>query len=57
VHGCILAGEMYVGAKTETEQGLEAELTIVTVNALVQWYPQPAAGFFVSGGIGAGSMA
>jgi len=55
--GLILAGEINGWSKTETEQGLEAELTIVTVNALVQWYPQPAGGFFVSGGIGAGSMA
>lgn len=55
--GLILAGEINGWTKSETEQGFEAELTIVTINALVQWYPRPAGGFFVSGGLGAGTMA
>jgi opacity protein-like surface antigen len=55
--GLILAGEINGWTKSETEQGVEAELTILTINALVQWYPRPAGGFFVSGGLGAGTMA
>src|ERR1044071_4744187 len=53
----ILAGEINGWSKTEKEFGAEAEITILTVNAVVQWYPQPTRGFFVSGGVGAGSMA
>jgi hypothetical protein len=52
----VLAGEINGWSKTKTEFGIEGTLTIVTVNALVQWYPQPTNGFFVSGGVGAGSM-
>jgi len=52
----ILAGEANAWTKTKTEQGIEADLTIATVNFLVQWYPQTTGGFFVSGGVGGGSM-
>ena len=55
--GLVLAGEINGWSKTKTELGVEGTLTIVTVNALVQWYPVPANGFFVSGGVGAGTMA
>ena len=54
--GLVLAGEINGWSKTQTESGGEGTLTIVTINALVQWYPQPTNGFFVSGGVGAGSM-
>jgi len=54
--GLVLAGEINGWSKTKTESGVEGTLTIVTVNALVQWYPQPATGFFLSGGVGTGSM-
>lgn len=52
----VLAGEVNGWSKSETQQGVEGTLTIATVNALAQWYPQPANGFFLSGGLGVGSM-
>jgi len=52
----VLAGEINGWSKVETEQGVEAQLTIVTINAIAQWYPQTSGGFFVSGGVGLGSM-
>jgi hypothetical protein len=52
----VLAGEINGWSKTETELGVEGTVTIATVNAIAQWYPNPAAGFFVSAGLGAGSM-
>jgi hypothetical protein len=54
--GLILAGETNVWTKTQTELGVEATLSIGTVNFLAQWYPQPSNGFFVSGGVGSGIM-
>jgi len=52
----VLAGEINGWSKTKTEQGVEGQLTIVTINAIAQWYPQTSGGFFISGGVGAGSM-
>jgi hypothetical protein len=54
--GLILAGEANAWTKSKTEQGVRGDLTIGTVNFLVQWYPQTSGGFFVSGGVGGGSM-
>jgi hypothetical protein len=36
------------------EQRATARLSVITVNAVAQWYPQPAGGFFVLGGLGVG---
>lgn len=52
----ILAGEINGWSKTEEEIGVDVTLTVATVNFVAQWYPQPANGFFVSAGVGAGSM-
>jgi outer membrane protein with beta-barrel domain len=52
----ILAGEANAWTKSKTEQGVQVDVSIGTVNFLVQWYPQPTGGFFVSGGVGGGSM-
>jgi hypothetical protein len=55
--GLILAGEANAWTKKKTELGIEGTLTIGTVNFIAQWYPQPANGFFVSAGVGSGTMA
>lgn len=52
----VLAGEINGWSKSESDQGIDATITIVTINAVAQWYPQTATGFFVSGGVGLGSM-
>ena len=52
----ILAGEINGWSKEYDETGGTATLTIATVNFVAQWYPQPTNGFFLSGGVGAGSM-
>ena len=53
----VLAGEVNAWSRTESQPSVDITLTIVTVNALVQWYPQPTGGFFVSAGAGSGAMA
>jgi len=52
----ILGGEINGWARTTDDIGGEGTITIVTVNALAQWYPQVTSGFFVSGGLGIGSL-
>ena len=52
----VLAGEINGWSKTETEAGIDGTVTIATVNAVAQYYPNPANGFFISGGLGAGAM-
>ena len=52
----ILGGEINGWSKQSEDQGAEGTITIVTVNAIAQWYPQPATGFFLTGGLGVGSL-
>jgi len=52
----ILGGEINGWSKQEEDQGVEGTITVATVNAIAQWYPEPAGGFFVSGGLGVGTM-
>ncbi len=52
----ILAGEINGWSKEYDEEGGTATLTIATVNFVAQWYPQPTNGFFLSAGVGTGSM-
>ena len=52
----ILGGEINGWSKTTEEDGLEGTLTIVTINAIGQWYPQVTSGFFFTGGLGIGAM-
>jgi len=55
----ILAGEVNGWTKSETDADtdIEATITISTVNFVAQWYPDPMQGFFVSGGVGLGTVA
>jgi opacity protein-like surface antigen len=48
----IIAGEANDWSKEES--GLT--FTVATVNAIAQWYPATANGFFLSGGVGIGSI-
>lgn len=48
----IVAGEL--NGWTKSQNG--ATLSISTADALVQWYPDVTGGFYVEGGIGAGSI-
>jgi Outer membrane protein beta-barrel domain len=52
----ILGGELNGWSKTVKDGGDEGTITVATVNAIAQWYPDAAGGFFVSGGLGVGSM-
>ena len=52
----ILAGEANAWSKEYDEVGTTATLTIATVNFVAQWYPQPSNGFFLSAGVGTGTM-
>jgi opacity protein-like surface antigen len=52
----ILGAEINGWSKTIEEQGDKATLTVATINAIAQWYPQPTGGFFIDGGLGIGSM-
>ena len=54
----ILAGEINGWSKSEDddELGGEARVTMATINFVAQWYPQPARGFFVNGGLGLGTI-
>jgi hypothetical protein len=52
----IIGGEVNGWSKKETDQGFESTVTIATVNAIAQWYPQTTTGFFLIGGVGLGSM-
>lgn len=52
----VIAGELNGWTKQESSQGFDATITIATVNAVAQWFPQPTGGFFVSGGVGLGSI-
>lgn len=52
----VLAGEVNTWSKKETDQGADVTVSIGTVNFVAQWYPETSSGFFVSGGVGAGSM-
>jgi hypothetical protein len=52
----ILGGEINVWSKQSEEDGVDGTITVGTVNAFAQWYPQPTGGFFVAGGLGVGSM-
>src|SRR5215207_7355943 len=52
----ILGGEINGWSKSEDVAGDEARLTIATVNAIAQWYPQVTSGFFISGGLGLGTL-
>jgi hypothetical protein len=61
--GLVLSGEVDVWSKSEdwvlvSNAGLEtsgtSRFTIGTLNVVAQWYPVPARGFFVDGGVGVG---
>lgn len=52
----IIGGEINGWSKTESDQGFDVTVTIATVNAVAQWYPAPSNGFFVTSGVGLGSM-
>jgi hypothetical protein len=52
----ILGGEINGWSKSEDDAGDEATVTMATVNFVAQWYPQTAGGFFLSGGLGLGSI-
>jgi hypothetical protein len=61
--GLVLSGEVDVWSKSEnwvlvSNAGLEttgsSRFTIATLNAVAQWYPVPAHGLFVDGGVGVG---
>lgn len=52
----IIGGEINGWTKKETGQGFESTVTIATINAIAQWYPQTTTGFFLTGGAGLGSM-
>jgi opacity protein-like surface antigen len=66
-HNLILSGELNAWTKSTdfsfvnadangnyTEVRESGRLTNATLNAVVQWYPQPAGGFFVDAGVGVG---
>jgi hypothetical protein len=52
----ILGGEINGWSKKDEDAGAEGTLTIVTINAIAQWYPQVTSGFFLDGGLGIGSL-
>ena len=52
----ILGGEINGWSKESAEIGAEGTITIATINAIAQWYPQPETGFFLIGGLGAGGI-
>lgn len=54
----ILGGEIDAWTKSENDAGLggDARVTMATINFVAQWYPQPARGFFVNGGLGLGTI-
>jgi hypothetical protein len=52
----ILAGEINGWSKSTKDAGDAARVTVSTVNAIAQWYPDPTGGFFVDGGLGIGAM-
>jgi hypothetical protein len=52
----ILGGEVNAWTKNLEEGGDEATITVATANFIAQWYPQPTGGFFVTGGLGVGSL-
>jgi len=52
----VLAGEVNGWSKSSSDEGFDATFTIATVNFVAQWYPQPANGWFLSGGVGAGTI-
>jgi hypothetical protein len=52
----IIAGEINGWSKEDEDAGVEGRITIVTINAVAQWYPQVTSGFFLNGGLGIGSL-
>lgn len=54
----ILGGEINAWTKSEDDADLggEARVTMATINFVAQWYPAPARGFFVTGGLGLGTI-
>lgn len=52
----ILGGEINGWSKQQDEDGVEGTITVATINAIAQWYPQVASGFFLSGGLGVGTL-
>jgi len=52
----VLAGEVNVWTKNETEDEIEATTTVGMLSAVAQWYPQTSSGFFLSAGAGAGGV-
>jgi hypothetical protein len=52
----IVGGETNGWSKTTEDQGDKAIVTVVTINAIAQWYPETTGGFFIDGGLGVGSM-
>ena len=52
----ILGGEINGWSKTVKDPNDESTVTVATLNAIAQWYPATTAGFYLSGGLGAGSL-
>ena len=52
----VLSGEVNAWTKTASDEGVDATFTIGTVNVVAQWYPQPAKGWFLSAGVGSGTI-
>jgi hypothetical protein len=52
----ILGGEINGWSKTSEDQGDEGTVTVATIDAFAQWYPDPFAGLFLAGGLGIGTM-
>lgn len=50
----IVGGESNFFFKTKTESGVEGTFQLSYLTGFAQWYPQPASGLFVKGGLGFG---
>ncbi len=52
----VIGGETHGYRKTESEGGEEVTAQLSYLTAFAQWYPQPATGFFLKGGLGFGMI-
>lgn len=52
----IVGGEMNGFIKNKSENGVDGTIQVSYITAFAQWYPQPATGFFLKGGLGVGAV-
>lgn len=50
----IIGGEFDAWSRSVTATGGKTTTTIATINAIAQWFPMPAGGFYLLGGVGMG---